>query len=90
VDVISAILGGENFVKTTVRPSGVKVDAKTSPVETIPGANIAAGPACTGNPGSVSLRATIPDEVQAVASSHVAATMAARRHTTFKGERTGM
>jgi hypothetical protein len=34
--------GGENFVKTTVRPSGVNVDAKTSPVDTMPGANTTA------------------------------------------------
>jgi hypothetical protein len=42
-DVMSVIgFGGENFVKTTVFPSGVNVDAKTSPVETIPGANMTA------------------------------------------------
>lgn len=40
---MSAIgFGGENFVNTTVFPSGVNVGAKTSPVDTTPGANMTA------------------------------------------------
>src|SRR5690349_12081040 len=46
--------GGVNFVNTTVRLSGVKVEAKTSPVETMPSANITAGVPGAGIPGSVS------------------------------------
>jgi hypothetical protein len=38
--------GGENLVNATVRPSGVNVDANTSPVETTPRAKICAG--CPG------------------------------------------
>src|SRR4029079_1859783 len=42
-DIISAMgRGGANFVNTTVRPSGVNVEAKTSPVDTTPGANTTA------------------------------------------------
>ena len=42
-DIISAIgRGGANLVNTTVRPSGVNVEANTSPVDTTPGANTTA------------------------------------------------
>jgi len=53
VDDISVIgFGGENFVKTTVRPSGVNVDAKTSFVDITPGANITAGAPKGGSPAN--------------------------------------
>src|SRR5436309_15257820 len=73
VDVISVILGGENLVKTTVRPSGEKVEAKTSPVETTPGANIVAGPVWRGRPGMM-LLLPLPNDAQASDRRETAAT----------------
>src|SRR5947209_8893726 len=48
VDVINTMRGGVNRVNTTVFPSGVNVDANTSPVEITPGAKILAGSPARG------------------------------------------
>lgn len=82
------MLGGENLVKTTVRPSGVKVDAKTSPVDTMPGANMVAGPAWSGRPGMM-LLPPMPD-AQALDRSETTAIERNRRRETIAREQFGI
>src|SRR5438105_13616287 len=68
LDVMSVIRGGENFVNTTVRPSGVNVDEKTSPLEITPGANMTAPPASAGRSALTSVRCLAEQPAAAAAS----------------------